>query len=194
MTSTTLPTSAPNISGRAWVLAVLTLTYTFNHVDRQILVILLEPIKAEFGLSDGQVGWLTGLSFAAFYATLGIPVAMWADRGNRRNIISLALGVWSAMTALSGLAQNFWQLLLARVGVAVGELGRVEAVEHADALGHQLAALRQALGRQHAAARLQQQRDLLRSDLLRLGVPLLQAATDHPPFMLLKNYYGDTRR
>ncbi len=123
MTSTTLPTSAPNISGRAWVLAVLTLTYTFNHVDRQILVILLEPIKAEFGLSDGQVGWLTGLSFAAFYATLGIPVAMWADRGNRRNIISIALGVWSAMTALSGLAQNFWHLLLARMGVGVGEAG-----------------------------------------------------------------------
>ncbi|MBA4339536.1 MFS transporter [Hyphomonas sp.] len=123
MTSTTLPTSAPNISGRAWVLAVLTLTYTFNHVDRQILVILLEPIKAEFGLSDGQVGWLTGLSFAAFYATLGIPVAMWADRGNRRNIISLALALWSAMTALSGLAQNFWHLLLARMGVGVGEAG-----------------------------------------------------------------------
>ncbi|MDP3460739.1 MAG: MFS transporter, partial [Hyphomonas sp.] len=123
MTSTTLPTSAPNISGRAWVLAVLTLTYTFNHVDRQILVILLEPIKAEFGLSDGQVGWLTGLSFAAFYATLGIPVAMWADRGNRRNIISIALGIWSAMTALSGLAQNFWHLLLARMGVGIGEAG-----------------------------------------------------------------------
>ncbi len=123
MTSTTLPTSAPNISGRAWVLAVLTLTYTFNHVDRQILVILLEPIKAEFGLSDGQVGWLTGLSFAAFYATLGIPVAMWADRGNRRNIISLALAIWSAMTALSGFAQNFWHLLLARMGVGIGEAG-----------------------------------------------------------------------
>jgi predicted MFS family arabinose efflux permease len=123
MTSTTFPVAPPNISGRAWVLAVLTLTYTFNHVDRQILVILLEPIKAEFGLSDGQVGWLTGLSFAAFYATLGIPVAMWADRGNRRNIISLALALWSAMTALSGLAQNFWHLLLARMGVGVGEAG-----------------------------------------------------------------------
>jgi len=123
MTSTHAPAAAPNISGRAWVLAVLTLTYTFNHVDRQILVILLEPIKAEFGLTDGQVGWLTGLSFAAFYATLGIPVAMWADRGNRRNIIALALGIWSAMTALSGLAQNFWHLLLARMGVGVGEAG-----------------------------------------------------------------------
>lgn len=123
MTSSPLPLVAPKISGRAWVLAVLTLTYTFNHVDRQILVILLEPIKAEFNLSDAHVGWLTGLVFAAFYATIGIPVALWADRGNRRNIISLALGIWSAMTALSGLAQNFWHLLLARMGVGIGEAG-----------------------------------------------------------------------
>jgi predicted MFS family arabinose efflux permease len=92
-------------------------------VDRQILVILLEPIKAEFNLTDAHVGWLTGLVFAAFYATIGIPVAMWADRGNRRNIIALALGIWSAMTALSGLAQNFWHLLLARMGVGIGEAG-----------------------------------------------------------------------
>jgi len=123
MTSPAAVTTAPKISGRAWVLAVLTLTYTFNHVDRQILVILLEPIKNEFGMSDGQIGWLTGIAFAAFYATLGIPVAMWADRGNRRNIISLALGVWSLMTALSGMAQNYWHLLLARMGVGVGEAG-----------------------------------------------------------------------
>lgn len=123
MTSTTIPTAAPKISGRAWVLAVLTLTYTFNHVDRQILVILLEPIKNELGLQDSQLGMLTGLAFAAFYATLGIPVAMWADRGNRRNIIALALTIWSAMTALCGLAQTFWHLLLARMGVGVGEAG-----------------------------------------------------------------------
>jgi predicted MFS family arabinose efflux permease len=123
MTSTTIPTAAPKISGRAWVLAVLTLTYTFNHVDRQILVILLEPIKTELGLADSQLGMLTGLAFAAFYATLGIPVAMWADRGNRRNIIALALTIWSAMTALCGLAQTFWHLLLARMGVGVGEAG-----------------------------------------------------------------------
>jgi predicted MFS family arabinose efflux permease len=123
MTSTTIPTAAPKISGRAWVLAVLTLTYTFNHVDRQILVILLEPIKTELGLQDSQLGMLTGLAFAAFYATLGIPVAMWADRGNRRNIIALALTIWSAMTALCGIAQTFWHLLLARMGVGVGEAG-----------------------------------------------------------------------
>lgn len=123
MTPTTMPPQSVNLPGRAWVLAVLTLTYTFNHIDRQILVILLEPIKAELHLKDRQLGMLTGIAFAAFYATLGIPVAMWADRGNRRNIITLALTIWSAMTALSGLAHSFWQLLLARMGVGVGEAG-----------------------------------------------------------------------
>lgn len=123
MTSPALHQTAPKISGRAWILAVLTLTYTFNHVDRQILVILLEPIKTELGLRDSQLGMLSGIAFAAFYATLGIPVAMWADRGNRRNIIAIALGLWSAMTAFSGLAQNYWHLLLARMGVGVGEAG-----------------------------------------------------------------------
>jgi hypothetical protein len=68
--------STSSVPGRAWVLAVLTLVYTFNHVDRQILITVIEPIKAEFGFSDGQIGWLTGLAFAALYATLGIPVAM----------------------------------------------------------------------------------------------------------------------
>ncbi len=120
---TSLAAPSANIHGRAWILAVLTLVYTFNHVDRQILVILLEPIKDELGLRDSQLGLLTGLAFAAFYATLGIPVAMWADRGNRRNIIAIALTIWSGMTALSGFAQNFWQLLLARMGVGVGEAG-----------------------------------------------------------------------
>ena len=108
---------------RAYVLAVLTLVYTFNHVDRQILVILLEPIKSDLALTDTQLGLLSGLAFAAFYATLGIPIAMWADRGNRRSIIAMALAIWSAMTALSGLAQNYWQLLFARMGVGVGEAG-----------------------------------------------------------------------
>ncbi len=110
-------------AGRTYVLALLTLVYTFNHIDRQILVILLEPIKADLGLDDSQLGLLSGLAFAAFYATLGIPIAMWADRGNRRNIIALALTVWSGMTALSGFAANYWHLLLARMGVGVGEAG-----------------------------------------------------------------------
>jgi len=122
-TSVTSSPHAAAIPGRTWVLAVLTLTYTFNHIDRQVLVILLEPIKAELHLKDGDLGMLTGIVFAGFYATLGIPVAMWADRGNRRNIITLALTLWSAMTAMSGLAQTYWQLLLARMGVGVGEAG-----------------------------------------------------------------------
>lgn len=115
--------SEGQFGGRVYVLAILTLVYTFNHIDRQILLILIEPIKAELEISDSLIGLLTGFAFAAFYATFGIPIAIWADRGNRRNILSLALAVWSGMTALSGLAQNFWQLLVARMGVGVGEAG-----------------------------------------------------------------------
>ena len=108
---------------RRYVLGVLVVVYTFNFIDRQILSILLEPIKLDLGLSDTQLGMLTGFAFAAFYATLGIPIARFADRGNRRNLISLALVIWSGMTALSGFAANFWQLLVARIGVGVGEAG-----------------------------------------------------------------------
>ena len=122
--STPVQASAPTASqSRTYVLIILTLVYTFNHIDRQILVILLEPIKSDLGLSDGQLGLLSGLAFAAFYATLGIPIAMWADRGDRRSIIALALTIWSGMTAISGFAQNFWHLLLARMGVGIGEAG-----------------------------------------------------------------------
>ena len=105
------------------VLGMLTLVYTFNFIDRQILVILQEPIKAELGLSDTQLGLLTGLAFAALYVTLGIPIARWADLSNRKNIVALSLAVWSAMTAISGSVQNFVQLFLARVGVGIGEAG-----------------------------------------------------------------------
>ena len=108
---------------RRYALGTLVVVYTFNFIDRQILSILLEAIKLDLDLTDTQLGMLTGFAFALFYATLGIPIARWADRGNRRNIISLALAIWSGMTALSGLAQNFWQLLLARIGVGVGEAG-----------------------------------------------------------------------
>ena len=108
---------------RNYALSVLVVVYTFNFIDRQILSILLEPIKLELGLSDTALGLLTGFAFALFYATLGIPIARYADKSNRRNLIALALAIWSAMTALSGLAQNFWQLLAARIGVGVGEAG-----------------------------------------------------------------------
>ncbi len=110
-------------SYRYYALGVLTFVYIFNFIDRQILVILQESIKADLGLSDTQLGLLSGISFAIFYVTCGIPIARWADKGNRRNIISLAIGTWSLMTALSGAAQNFSQLLMARIGVAVGEAG-----------------------------------------------------------------------
>ena len=106
-----------------YALIMLTIAYTFNFIDRQILVILQEPIKADMGLSDAQLGLLSGFSFALVYITAGIPIAYWADRGNRRNIVALAVTVWSGMTALSGFAQNYTQLLLARIGVGIGEAG-----------------------------------------------------------------------
>ena len=108
---------------KGYVLLLLTGVYTFNFIDRQILVILQESVKADLGLSDTQLGLLTGLSFAFFYVTLGIPVARLADRTNRRNIIAGSLSLWSLMTALSGMAANFSQLLLARIGVGIGEAG-----------------------------------------------------------------------
>ncbi len=108
---------------RNFALVLLTLVYAFNFIDRQILVILQEPIKLDMGLTDTQLGLLSGFSFAVVYVTAGIPIAYWADRVNRRNIVATALAVWSGMTALSGLAQNYWHLLLARIGVGLGEAG-----------------------------------------------------------------------
>ena len=102
---------------------VLVVTYTFNFIDRQILGILVEPIKRDLGVSDTAMGLLTGLAFAVFYTFMGIPIARIADRTNRRNLIAAALAVWSLFTALQGFAQNFIQLLLFRIGVGVGEAG-----------------------------------------------------------------------
>lgn len=116
-------TSVFSPGARQYALSVLVVVYTFNFIDRQILSILLEPIKQDLGLSDTQLGLLTGFAFALFYATLGIPIARYADKGNRRNLVALALAIWSGMTALSGVAQNFWHLLVARIGVGVGEAG-----------------------------------------------------------------------
>ncbi len=104
-----------------YVLALLFLVYVFNFIDRQILAILLEAIKADLGASDTAMGILSGFAFALFYTFAGIPIARWADRGSRRTIIALGLGVWSAMTAASGLARTFAQLAIARVGVGIGE-------------------------------------------------------------------------
>ena len=107
------------------MLFALLLVYILNFLDRQIVNILAEPIKRDLGLSDTQLGLLAGPAFAVFYAVLGIPIARYADRAgtNRVWLISLCLAVWSAMTAICGVAQNFLQLALARVGVGVGEAG-----------------------------------------------------------------------
>jgi MFS transporter, Spinster family, sphingosine-1-phosphate transporter len=95
----------------------------FNFVDRLALGIVLEDIKADLELTDTQLGFLTGIAFALFYAVMGIPIARWADRGNRVTIITVTTALWSAMVALCAAAGSFAQLLLIRVGVAVGEAG-----------------------------------------------------------------------
>jgi predicted MFS family arabinose efflux permease len=110
---------------RTVVLAVLVLAYTFNFLDRQILGILAGSIKKDLGLTDGQLGLMGGLAFAVFYTGLGIPIALLADRWSRTWIMTGALTVWSAFTAACGLAGNFWQLFLCRMGVGVGEAGGV---------------------------------------------------------------------
>jgi predicted MFS family arabinose efflux permease len=104
---------------------LLLLAYIFNFIDRQIIGILAIPIKAELGLSDRQLGLMGGLAFALFYSTLALPIAWFADRKSRIAIISASVAVWSLFTALCGLAQNFWQLFLARMGVGIGEAGGV---------------------------------------------------------------------
>lgn len=115
--------NSTNNSYRYFVLTMLTLVYIFNFIDRQLLVILQESIKKELNLSDTQLGVLSGFTFAVFYVSLGLPIARLADKTSRRNIVAASLGLWSLMTAFSGRAQNFIQLLLARIGVGVGEAG-----------------------------------------------------------------------
>ncbi|MBY0564578.1 MAG: MFS transporter [Hyphomonadaceae bacterium] len=106
-----------------YALAMLLVVYTLNFVDRQIVAILGEDIKAALDLDDTQFGLLGGLAFALFYTVLGIPIARLAERGNRVRIISIALAVWSGFTALCGVATSFVQILLFRIGVGVGEAG-----------------------------------------------------------------------
>ncbi|MAB14987.1 MFS transporter [Parvibaculum sp.] len=121
--------AAPATAARAgglskhYALIILTLAYTSSHVDRGIVNILMPSIKAAFDVSDTMLGLMGGLVFALFYATLGVPIAMWADRGNRRNIVALAVTIWSGMTAACGMAGSFSHLLAARIGVGIGEAG-----------------------------------------------------------------------
>jgi predicted MFS family arabinose efflux permease len=108
---------------RYYVVWFLFVVYVFNFVDRQILATLMEPIKKEFGLHDWQLGALGGTAFALFYTTFGIPIARWADKGNRVNIIALALLIWSSATAVTAFARSFWHLFAARIMVGIGESG-----------------------------------------------------------------------
>ena len=112
-----------NRQHRGYTLFLLLLVFIASHVDRQIVAILQEPIRIAFDLTDTQLGILTGFAFALFYATLGMPMAMWADRRNRRNLIAFSISLWSAMTVACAAAGQYWQLLAARIGVAVGEAG-----------------------------------------------------------------------
>ncbi|WP_029527795.1 spinster family MFS transporter [Polaromonas glacialis] len=106
-----------------YALLMLMFVYTMSFIDRQIMGILVQPIKQEFGVSDTAMGVLTGLAFSLFYSVLAIPFGRYADRANRRNFVAYCCAAWSVMTALCGMATGFWSLALARMGVAVGEAG-----------------------------------------------------------------------
>ena len=108
---------------RYYALGLLVVVYVFNFIDRSILGILVEPIKQDLGVNDTMMGFLGGIAFATFYTFLGIPIARLSDKGNRRNVLTVCLALWSGATALCGLAANFFHLLFARIGVAVGEAG-----------------------------------------------------------------------
>ncbi|AAK24456.1 spinster family MFS transporter [Caulobacter vibrioides] len=122
--ATPSPVIAPvSTAYRRYALWVLLIIYTLNFLDRQVVNILAEPIKRDLGLADWQLGMMTGLAFAIFYTVLGIPIARMAETKNRPYIIGISVAVWSAFTVVCGFAQNFWQLILARIGVGVGEAG-----------------------------------------------------------------------
>jgi MFS family permease len=108
-------------SYRAYVLGALLVVYTFNFIDRILIGIVQEPIRAEFGVSNFMLGILGGPAFAVLYTLLGIPIARYAERGNRIGIVTIGLTIWSAMTTLCGFAGNYLHLLLARIGVGIGE-------------------------------------------------------------------------
>lgn len=116
-------------SYKRYLLGVLLVVTVFNNVDRYALGVALQSIKTEFGLTDSELGLLTGLAFALFYSTMGIPIARWADRHDRVKLIAIATGLWCAAVALCAAAGNFLQLLLIRVGVAVGEAGALPTAQ-----------------------------------------------------------------
>lgn len=108
-------------------LALLFLVSLFNYLDRMVIAVMVEPMKADLGLTDTQLGLVSGLAFALLYATCGIPLARFADQGSRKWLLTICLTMWSAMTAVTGLARNFTELFIARMAVGVGEAGCVPA-------------------------------------------------------------------
>jgi len=113
--------AATSRAAAIYSLLVLTAIYSLNFLDRRVIAILIDPIKHDYHLSDKVMGFISGFGFVIFYSILAAPVARWADRGNRRSIISWGLVIWSGMTALGGIARNALQLTLSRFGVGVGE-------------------------------------------------------------------------
>ena len=125
MSSTALATPRSEISPleRWYVLIVMCLVYAMNIAARYVVTTVFEPIRLELHLTDAGAAFLTGVPLALFYVAFGIPIAWFADRSNRRNIVAAALILWSALTVFCGLSQSYWQLLLGRIGVGVGEAG-----------------------------------------------------------------------
>ena len=108
---------------KIYALSLMTAIYTVNLTDRALMGLMLESIKADLQLSDTQLGFVTGIAFALFYATAGLPLARWADRGNRARIAAIAIGLWSCTVMTCLFIASYWQLVLARIGAAVGEAG-----------------------------------------------------------------------
>ncbi len=120
---TAAPPTSPSVLARWFILSVMCLSYAINIADRYVVTTVMEQMRLDLHLNDGQIAFLTGVPLALFYVTLGIPISWLADRSNRRNILGAALICWSAMTALCGLSTSYMQFLLARIGVGVGEAG-----------------------------------------------------------------------
>ena len=118
-----MTTSNPVTWRTHYALFVLAAIYVFNYIDRQLMAILIEPVKLEFGISDTEIGLLSGVTFAVFYTVFGFPLGRLSDRVGRKPVIALSCIAWSVMTMMCGLAGSFLMLVLARIGVAVGEAG-----------------------------------------------------------------------